>query len=280
MRQIKIGCRTIAIMAFMLIGIATSFAQTTTKHIVERGETLEMIAEKYGVTKDEIVKLNPDAAQFVYVGMELVVPKGNKEIRHEETTPQQPVYSNEERTNKRDYSEENADKWNVVFEIGYGFIPKTEGVTGQTNYMYEATLGVKYNVVNGLYASMRVGYNSANYHGRTMGVTSSNTAHFVEIPLEAGYTLETPNRQFAIAPFGGIDFNIGVSGKTEKGVGKNKQSDDVKIGGKLAMGARLGLRLRLWSFNLSGAYHFSMNKKYDIYFGKDAYPEISVGWGF
>lgn len=75
MKQTKIKSRLIALAAIMLVSVATAFAQTsTTKHIVERGETLETIAQKYGVSKDEIVKLNPDAVQFVYVGMELVVP--------------------------------------------------------------------------------------------------------------------------------------------------------------------------------------------------------------
>lgn len=47
----------------------------TFKHVVDKGETIESIAKKYGVTKESIIELNPDAAQFVYVGMELKIPE-------------------------------------------------------------------------------------------------------------------------------------------------------------------------------------------------------------
>jgi len=43
-------------------------------HVVEPGETLKSIAKKYGLTEAQIVELNPDAGQFVYVGMELNIP--------------------------------------------------------------------------------------------------------------------------------------------------------------------------------------------------------------
>lgn len=62
----------LAITVMMVANVA--MAQSTKIHVVERGETIESIAKKYNVTKDEIVKLNPDVAQFVYVGMELTIP--------------------------------------------------------------------------------------------------------------------------------------------------------------------------------------------------------------
>lgn len=50
-------------------------AQTSeTKHIVARGETLNEIATKYNTTVQEIISKNPHAAEFIYVGMELVIP--------------------------------------------------------------------------------------------------------------------------------------------------------------------------------------------------------------
>lgn len=50
-------------------------AQTNTvKHVVDRGETLASIAKQYATTEDKLKELNPNASQFVYVGMELIVP--------------------------------------------------------------------------------------------------------------------------------------------------------------------------------------------------------------
>lgn len=44
------------------------------EHTVVRGETLKSIAAKYNVSQSAITSLNPDAAQFVYVGMVLNIP--------------------------------------------------------------------------------------------------------------------------------------------------------------------------------------------------------------
>lgn len=48
-------------------------SQTVT-HVVQRGETLESIAEYYKVSVEDINKANPNADGIVYVGMKLVVP--------------------------------------------------------------------------------------------------------------------------------------------------------------------------------------------------------------
>ena len=60
-----------------MVAFSVSFAvaQTSTvKHTVDRGETLQSIAKRYAATEAKIIELNPDATQFVYVGMELTVP--------------------------------------------------------------------------------------------------------------------------------------------------------------------------------------------------------------
>lgn len=60
-----------------MVAFSVSFAvaQTSTvKHTVDRGETLQSSAKRYATTEAKIIELNPDATQFVYVGMELTVP--------------------------------------------------------------------------------------------------------------------------------------------------------------------------------------------------------------
>lgn len=53
-------------------------AQTqSVTHVVQRGETIESIAEYYHVSVDDINKTNPNADGLVYVGMKLVVPLKN-----------------------------------------------------------------------------------------------------------------------------------------------------------------------------------------------------------
>lgn len=61
-------------------GVCFAVAQTNTiKHTVERGETLASIAKRYATTEAELIELNPDASQFVYVGMELIIPNAQKQ---------------------------------------------------------------------------------------------------------------------------------------------------------------------------------------------------------
>lgn len=54
-----------------MFGMAQS--QTVT-HVVQRGETLESIAEYYKVSVEDINKANPNADGIVYVGMKLNIP--------------------------------------------------------------------------------------------------------------------------------------------------------------------------------------------------------------
>lgn len=61
----------------MLVLIAASMATGIMSadiiHTVNRGETLSSIAQKYGISEEKIIKANPKAVQFIYVGMELTI---------------------------------------------------------------------------------------------------------------------------------------------------------------------------------------------------------------
>lgn len=81
--------RSVAICFAILGTAATSLAQTSVvTHTIERGETLESIAEKYGVTKEAILQANAAATQFTYVGMELQIPVSQAHPTENEATTQ------------------------------------------------------------------------------------------------------------------------------------------------------------------------------------------------
>lgn len=66
-----------------------SMAQSqTVTHVVQRGETLESIAEYYKVSVEDINKANPNADGIVYVGMKLVLPVGATSTTTEATAQQ------------------------------------------------------------------------------------------------------------------------------------------------------------------------------------------------
>lgn len=53
---------------------------TVITHTMQRGEDLDFIAEKYGVTKEQIIEANPTAAELVYTGMTLKIPIADNQI--------------------------------------------------------------------------------------------------------------------------------------------------------------------------------------------------------
>ena len=76
----------IAFVAMCLLASATVLAQTSEiTHKIARGETIESIAQKYGVTVDDIKKANPNAGNYFYTGMSIKIPA--KKIEVVETAP-------------------------------------------------------------------------------------------------------------------------------------------------------------------------------------------------
>lgn len=69
------------LVCFLLSLVTTvSLAQNYTIHVVQRGETIESITKKYGVTIQDIQKANPTTKAYIYVGMKLKIP--NKKVNN------------------------------------------------------------------------------------------------------------------------------------------------------------------------------------------------------
>ncbi len=158
-------------------------------------------------------------------------------------------------------------KWQPAFELGYGFI-------NSDAFAYKATFGVSYSITKRFYTLAQIGYNSSNYsaYDRSSNTTSSGEMHLVTLPIEVGYKLTTDN--WGIIPFAGLGLNVGVKGESKYG----SFSNDVKIGGKIGVEARAGLKVQLGGFIITGSYHLPLNSKQEAFFGEDAYPEIGIGF--
>lgn len=138
---------------------ATAQGRTFT-HIVQRGETIESIAEYHKVSVDDINKANPNAAGMVYVGMKLAIP-----VRTENTVVSEPQSVGESvapqktpeshvTSTSTTSAESDGGLWDVCLDLGFGF------VDGAKNFQYEATVGANYHLQNNLYVGARIGYNS------------------------------------------------------------------------------------------------------------------------
>ena len=56
-----------------LLSVRVGFTHPTTTHVVQRGENFELIAQRYGITKEELLQANPED-EYCFVGMELRIP--------------------------------------------------------------------------------------------------------------------------------------------------------------------------------------------------------------
>jgi len=59
--------------ALMLASLSV-FAQTSQSHTVQRGETIESVAKKYGISVSDLQEANPSTKDYFYAGMKLVIP--------------------------------------------------------------------------------------------------------------------------------------------------------------------------------------------------------------
>ncbi len=66
--------KTILLLFLFVANITACMAQTVITHTIQRGETIESIAKKYGITVEELKKENPTLERMHYVGMSLKIP--------------------------------------------------------------------------------------------------------------------------------------------------------------------------------------------------------------
>lgn len=252
---------------------AMAQSQTVT-HVVQRGETIESIAKQYNVSVDDINRANPNTDGLFYAGMKLVIPVADINsvpiANTQNKAIEQPVqYVSNESNNgnvKIMATESNEGKWCAAIEMGYGFV-------GKNSFVYTATIGANYLFTPNFYAGARIGYMGSSASSREDGDLNF---HFIDIPLELGYKL---GGSVGIIPFAGLNINIGLTGKVEDK--SQKISTDVKIGGEFGVDARLGLRLHLIGFQITGSYHFPLNDNQKIFCLKgESYPELSIGYMF
>lgn len=188
-------------------------ARSTKVHVVERGETIESIAKKYNITKDELIKQNPDVAQFVYVGMELTIPvapvtetvatfvaESNPEVT------QQNAYAS---TAYRETTKQSVTESEEEIEFhnwGLGYIAAFEAFD-------EGIYGVNYNIINDrkigghLFAGMNLGLVDTDYTryfvriGPNYSVSiAENVSFYVPFTVDLTWATHPENKKVTTTP--------------------------------------------------------------------------------
>lgn len=255
MKTSELKTRMIAMITIILLCAIPTFAQSIKKHVVERGETLASIAEKYGVSQEEITKLNPDAAQFVYVGMELTVPgKANtatvntdeasvntESVEKQKNTPMTAYkerYTNKAHTTA-DEETQNAGDVKPIMEIAIKYIALNgdgaeiykNSILGGTGFAF----GARYFFNEQIFMEGLIGYQWRWIDIEKKYGDGKLETHSIYLPVRIGAKIG--DFHIKAGPY----FDYVVSGKQEIGTGQNKIKSKVKedrfsVGASLALG--------------------------------------------
>lgn len=153
--------------ALMLVSLSMS-AQTSLSHTVQRGETLESVAKKYGISVSDLQQANPSTKEYFYAGMKLVIPHrtthnttqtpSSTSTKKISVTSSTPTKANPIKTIKKQKIQipvfhsdlEPSDFTSLALTVGHDFselVGMTYGIQGQ------------YFIDNGFGATMSVGAN-------------------------------------------------------------------------------------------------------------------------
>lgn len=277
------------------------YAQTTMSHTIQRGETLESVAKKYGITVADLQQANPDTKEYFYAGMKLTIPQVGNQVnptqhlsdnnsnsstndfiptRTPQSTPE--IYSQLPNSGFKyvlpgDEGSFEAKTFNVCFDWAFVVGAKPDGYIGSPWSML-ISAGVNLRITAPFYAGIRLGYmySDADYTHKATFTKSETTLNSLVLPIEIGYSISSQNKKFAFTPVAGILPSVSLSGKS-KFDGEERKLDT----GKFDMAYNVGLRIRLWEYFLSAQYIF---KKVEAMPGTSSKiqgsPLFSLGWGF
>lgn len=251
-----------------------SMAQNqTVTHVVQRGETLESIAEYYKVSVEDINKANPNADGIVYVGMKIEIPTSTNGVKDEQSilsgtkTPTRKTSSTystmkseiSKAQNDNSVETQNDEPKKGDVDASSQFVPRFGSLSGdnaehlKNTFGLSAALGAKYFIADNIFVEGLIGYRFliASYkkeyaeaiHG-SKGATDSLETHSIYIPLYAGAKLD--NFLIKAGPY--FDYIVSGAAKTEKG--KEKRKDKITKD-RLSVGLNFAVQYKMLGLNFN-----------------------------
>lgn len=264
---------------------ATAQSQTVT-HIVQRGETLESIAEHYSVSVDDIIKANPNTDGMFYVGMKLNIPTSispKNETKTGETTTSG-ISSNGNTTyvpqasysTKKSYEDETTLGLQFArIKASYLFPTELEkSLRGHysSNYNLSFVLEGEYIFNPNVFAGFGLGYmaqgscNSDRIKDedgiRYQGYRSQ--WHYIMVPLSIGGRMPI-TRNIHFDAYTGPVVTCVVAGYIENRTSTSEKWNRTKLKDKentkyFTPFWNIGARIRLWDFELGAEYWYLLTK--------------------
>lgn len=217
-------------------------AQNTVTHIVQRAETIESIANKYGISVADIQKANPDVKNYFYVGMQLSIPSKTVSKTPENTQSQneqsnQPILSQSQQsqlsfvpttTDKGNNGESRVGTGTFVGEMSMLNLQTNLPSTFKSNWGSHIALGYRYFLHNNIFAEGFFGWQQhVNWEKGTGG--GDYTIHYLILPIHAGVF-------YPLSENWGVGFLIGpriffpISAKYNVGKSSEKIETETVVG--------------------------------------------------
>ena len=214
--------RIVFIAVIMMMSI-TSFAQKKAKiHTVKRGETIESVANKYGVDITDIILTNPQAdGNYCYPGMRLLIPGD----RYNMENPTMPV--------RLGNPDSRQGKGALVGEVSFQYLLFGGGTSDYFKGFrggLSTNFGYRYYMHHNVFLEGSFGYRW--YMFETIDRLTT-TVHNLTMPIHLGACLDVTEK-FNLRPFFGprVDFPVA----TRISYGGDSYSGDTSIGVTLEFG--------------------------------------------
>lgn len=265
--------------------LAMAQSQTVT-HVVQRGETLESIAEYYNVSVEDIDKANPNMDGVVYVGLKLNIPTSTSP-KNETKTENTTTIGNSSKVNttyvpqssctiNKSYDNETTLGFQFArFKASYLFpteIEKSSRGHYRSSYNLSFVLEGEYVFNPNIFASFGLGYmaqgscnSDRNKDEDGIRYQQYETQyHYVMVPLSIGYRMPI-TRNVNFDAYTGPVVTCVVAGYTQYRTDTSEKWNKTKLKDMKNLKYftpfwNIGARVNLWSFELGAEYWYLLTK--------------------
>ena len=259
-------------------------SQTVT-HIVQRGETIESIADYYKVSVADINKTNPNADGIIYVGMKLNIPASTSpknETRTEKTTTsgissnENTSYVPQSSTTKKSYDNETTLGLQFArVKASYLFPTEMEKSSRghyRSSYNLSFVLEGEYVFNPNIFAGFGLGYMAQGSCNSDRNQDEDGIRyqqyksqyHYVMVPLSIGYRMPI-TKNVNIDAYTGPVVTCVVAGNSQYRTSTSEKWNKTKLKDMKNVKYftpfwNIGARVNLWSFELGAEYWYLLTK--------------------
>ena len=264
--------------------LAMAQSQTIT-HIVQRGETIESIADYYKVSVADINKANPNADGIIYVGMKLNIPASTSpknETRTEKTTTsgissnENTSYVPQSSTTKKSYDNETTLGLQFArVKASYLFPTEMEKSSRghyRSSYNLSFVLEGEYVFNPNIFAGFGLGYMAQGSCNSDRNQDEDGIRyqqyksqyHYVMVPLSIGYRMPI-TKNVNIDAYTGPVVTCVVAGNSQYRTSTSEKWNKTKLKDMKNVKYftpfwNIGARVNLWSFELGAEYWYLLTK--------------------